>query len=134
MEQSDHPTLQLHLLNASEERTLRSVFSDGRGAQYQLIYRVTAQLQWSDQPSQTTQSNPVRRTPLTTAVAQSFFDNPQAALAKSVEQEIVQRQLCQQAADQLVVQLLLLLSETAGSAPAAIPLSSPIADHATPDP
>lgn len=132
-EQSDHPTLQLHLLNSSEERTLRSLFSDGKGAQYQLIYRVTAQLQWSDQHPRTTQPNLVNRTPLATAVAHSFFDNPQAALAKSVEQEIVQQQLCEQAADQLAVQLLLLLSKKAGSTSASIPLASPVNDHAAPD-
>lgn len=131
VEQSDHPSLQLHLLNASEERTLRSLFSDGRGAQYQLIYRVTAQLHWSNPPAktlsttQTTPSNSVQRIPLATAVAQSFFDNPQAALAKSVEQEIVQQQLCQQAADQLTLQLLLLLSEKVDSAR--------LTGHATPD-
>lgn len=139
VEQSDHPTLQLHLLNASEERTLRSLFSNGRGAQYQLIYRVTAQLHWSNPPAktlsttQTTPSNSMQRIPLATAVSQSFFDNSQAALAKSVEQEFVQQQLCQQAADQLALQLLLLLSEKAVSVPASIPLSSPLADHATPD-
>ncbi|WP_253306821.1 LPS assembly lipoprotein LptE [unidentified bacterial endosymbiont] len=131
VEHSDHPSLQLHLLNASEERTLRSLFSDGRGAQYQLIYRVTAQLHWSNPPAKTlsttrtTPSNSVQRIPLATAVAQSFFDNPQAALAKSVEQEIVQQQLCQQAADQLTLQLLLLLSEKVDAAP--------LTGHATPD-
>lgn len=139
VENAAHPILQLHLLKATEERTLRSVFSDGRGAQYQLIYRITAQLHWNNPLAQTlatTQTTPlhsVQRIPLAAAVAQSFFDNPQAALAKSVEQEIVQQQLCQQATDQLALQLLLLLSEKTDSAPTLTPLSSPLADHATPD-
>jgi LPS-assembly lipoprotein len=141
LELSSHPILQLQLLNATEERTLRSLFADGRGAQYQLIYRVTAQLHWSPpvsptpSPTQPTPpSNTGERIPLATAVAQSFFENPQAALAKSVEQEIVRQQLCQQAADQLAVQLLLLLSARADSTPISTPLSSSVADHATSDP
>ncbi|MEW9810026.1 MAG: LPS assembly lipoprotein LptE [Candidatus Symbiodolus clandestinus] len=128
IESSQHPTLQLELLDKQEERSLRSLFTDGKAAQYQLVVRLQAQLHWlvrvTPEPSMI---RSVEKTPLATVVSHTFFDNPQAALAASVEQQLVQQQLYQQAAHQLVHQLMGLLTEKGPLKQTAEPSLPPVA-------
>ncbi|UMB78044.1 LPS assembly lipoprotein LptE [Dickeya fangzhongdai] len=77
-------------------RNTVSIFQDGKTAEYQLVLEVkTLVLIPGDDIY-----------PLNVTIFRSFFDNPLAALAKDAEQDIVLREMREQAAQQLVRKLL----------------------------
>ncbi|MDX7998395.1 LPS assembly lipoprotein LptE [Xenorhabdus sp. Reich] len=86
----------LKLLGSSENKETVSVFQDGKAAERQLVLSVDAQVLMPNGGIY----------PLRARVDRSFFDNPLEALAKDAENELVQQEMREQAASQLMRQLL----------------------------
>ncbi|WP_339414583.1 LPS assembly lipoprotein LptE [Photorhabdus cinerea] len=86
----------LKLISSSENKDTVSVFQDGKAAERQLILYVNAQVIMPDGSVY----------PLQSRVDRSFFDNPLEALAKDAENEMINQEMREQAARQLVRQLL----------------------------
>ncbi|WP_110882746.1 LPS assembly lipoprotein LptE [Photorhabdus australis] len=86
----------LKLINSSENKDTVSVFQDGKAAERQLTLYVNAQVIMPDGSVY----------PLQSRVDRSFFDNPLEALAKDAENEMINQEMREQAARQLVRQLL----------------------------
>ncbi|KAA1190700.1 LPS assembly lipoprotein LptE [Photorhabdus heterorhabditis] len=86
----------LKLIGSSENKDTVSVFQDGKAAERQLTLYVNAQVIMPDGSVY----------PLQSRVDRSFFDNPLEALAKDAENEMINQEMREQAARQLVRQLL----------------------------
>ncbi|MEX0447842.1 LPS assembly lipoprotein LptE [Xenorhabdus sp. SGI246] len=86
----------LKLLGSSENKDTVSVFQDGKAAERQLVLNVDAQVLMPNGSIY----------PLQARVDRAFFDNPLEALAKDAENELVQQEMREQAARQLIRQLL----------------------------
>ncbi|UXI01912.1 LPS assembly lipoprotein LptE [Photobacterium sp. TY1-4] len=85
----------LHLISESVgERTL-SLYQNSRAAEYELTYTVNYSIVVPEKGSQT----------YTTRVNRTFLDNPLTALAKSVERDMIEDEMRQQAARQIMRQL-----------------------------
>ncbi len=88
----------LRIISSTQRQNTVSLFQDGKTAEYQLQLDVQAQVLIPGQDIW----------PLHIIVYRSFFDNPLAALAKSAEGDIIGQEMREQAARQLVRQLLVL--------------------------
>ncbi|CCW31736.1 LPS-assembly lipoprotein lptE [Xenorhabdus nematophila F1] len=86
----------LKLLGSDENKETVSVFQDGKAAERQLVLHVDAQILMPDGSIY----------PLQARIDRSFFDNPLEALAKDAENDLVKQEMREQAARQLMRQLL----------------------------
>ncbi|AIN47145.1 LPS assembly lipoprotein LptE [Candidatus Palibaumannia cicadellinicola] len=83
----------LYILNSSESKVTISVFQDGKTAGYQIKFFMPNKDYY----------------PINIKVYRTLFDNPLMALAKNEEEDMIRQEMHQQASQQLVHQLLLVL-------------------------
>lgn len=93
-------TLVLKIINSSESIRTVSVYCNGRSAEKQLIFLINACIIL---PNNTVY-------PIKVCVERSFFDNPLETLAKDTESEFLKQEMLEEAASQLIHELLIIHS------------------------
>lgn len=85
----------LRMLSENLSRNTISIYQDGKAAEYQLVLTVKAQVVIAGQQTY----------PISVRVFRTFFDNPSDALAKTVEQDLIENEMFKQAAKQIIRKL-----------------------------
>ncbi|OCG22120.1 MULTISPECIES: LPS assembly lipoprotein LptE [unclassified Gilliamella] len=89
------PVPTLRMLSENLSHNTISIYQDGKAAEYQLVLTVEAQVVIADQHTY----------PISVRVFRTFFDNPSEALAKTVEQDLIENEMFKQAARQVIRKL-----------------------------
>lgn len=85
----------LYLISESDSSRTLSLYQNARAAEYELAYSVSYQVLVPGYDSKSFQIN----------VTRSYLDNPLAALAKSVEKDMILDEMREQAAEQIIRQM-----------------------------
>ncbi|AEW44427.1 LPS-assembly lipoprotein [Serratia symbiotica str. 'Cinara cedri'] len=92
----------LQILDTIENQNTVSIFHNGKTAEYEMILKIHTQLLLPGHEIY----------PLLVSVYRSLFDNPITAIAKDAEQDIIRQEMYNQAAQQLVSNLLTIYAAT----------------------
>lgn len=93
----------LHLLSESDSSRTLSLYQNARAAEYELSYQVRYQVVVPGYDKKAFNVN----------ITRSYLDNPLAALAKSVEKDMILSEMKEQAAEQIVRQMARLKAQLA---------------------
>ncbi|QYN41816.1 LPS assembly lipoprotein LptE [Gilliamella sp. ESL0443] len=85
----------LRIVGDSLSKSTISIYQDGKAAEYQLVLTIQAQVVIAGEQIH----------PINIRVFRTFFDNPAAALAKTVEQNLIEDEMYKQAAKQIIRKL-----------------------------
>lgn len=85
----------LRIVGDSLSKSTISIYQDGKAAEYQLVLTIQAQVVIAGEQIH----------PINVRVFRTFFDNPAAALAKTVEQNLIEDEMYRQAAKQIIRKL-----------------------------
>lgn len=85
----------LRIVGDSLSKSTISIYQDGKAAEYQLVLTIQAQVVIAGEQIY----------PINVRVFRTFFDNPAAALAKTVEQNLIEDEMYKQAAKQIIRKL-----------------------------
>lgn len=85
----------LRIVGDSLSKSSISIYQDGKAAEYQLVLTIQAQVVIAGEQIH----------PINVRVFRTFFDNPAAALAKTVEQNLIEDEMYKQAAKQIIRKL-----------------------------
>ena len=85
----------LRIVGDSLNRSTISIYQDGKAAEYQLVLMVQAQVIIAGEQIH----------PFSVSIFRTFFDNPAEALAKTVEQNLIEDEMYKQAAKQIIGKL-----------------------------
>jgi LPS-assembly lipoprotein len=94
----------VYLASDKLERRLLSLFSTGQVAEYELVYTIKYQIQFTAQSSLSLQAAPYTQQ-MEFDVTREYQDDPDAVLAKSRELDLVQNEMRQEAAGRIIRQI-----------------------------
>lgn len=92
-EGKNYPSLEI--TSSSLNKSVISIYQDGKSAENQLVLIVEAQVVIAGKDIY----------PIRVRISRTFFDNPSVALAKTTEQELITQEMYEEAAQQVIAQL-----------------------------